>query len=152
MKSLSLSVLATLFLLALFLTGCPMLQKETQVTASDGHALYWGADGKATSDAVDPKTGKPNDQMTRKESNGTIEAATQAGSSIPGPVGAVIGLVGSLGGAAFAAYLARKNAATNAALAEYESKISAKPEARKAVDDHVWDGLSPNVQAKLANL
>lgn len=142
-------ILASLVGCTLFLTSCSMFTKEAQATASDGTPLFIDNNtGKAT-DAATDAAGKPNEPLMRTESTGTVETVTQAGSNIPGPIGAIIGIVGSVAGAGFAEYMRRKNAATNAAIAEYEASIRAKPAAAKAVDDHVWDGLTDKTKKKL---
>lgn len=140
-----------LFCLAssLFLTACSMFVKEQQATSSDGTPLFIDNNtGKATAEAIDAK-GIANEPLLRSDSTGLDATITKAGSSIPGPIGAIIGVVGSVAGAGLAEYLRRKNAATNAAVAEYEAAIRSKPEAAKAVDDHVWDGLSNATKKKL---
>jgi len=133
---------------SVFVAGCSMFVKDSQATSSDGTPLFIGEDGKATAEATNAK-GQPNEPLMRSESTGLDATITKAGSSIPGPIGAVIGVVGSLAGAGLAEYLRRKNAATNAAIAEYESKIRAKPEVAAAVDSQVWDHLSPATMTKL---
>jgi hypothetical protein len=134
---------------SVFLTACSMFVKETQATASDGTPLFIDNNtGKAT-DAATDASGKPNEPLMHSEDTGTIATVTKAGASLPGPIGPIIGVVGSLVGAGMAEYLRRKNAATNAAIAEYESKIRAQPEVAAAVDAKVWDNLSPATMTKL---
>lgn len=126
-----------------------MFVKEQQATSSDGTPLFIdNITGKATDAATDAK-GVPNEPLLRSEDTGMVNNITKAGASLPGPIGPIIGIVGSLAGAGMAEYLRRKNAATNAAVAEYEAAIRSKPEVAKAVDDHVWDGLSTATKKKL---
>lgn len=134
---------------SVFLTACSMFVKEQQATSSDGTPLFIdNITGKATDAATDAK-GVPNEPLLRSEDTGMVNNITKAGASLPGPIGPIIGIVGSLAGAGMAEYLRRKNAATNAAVAEYEAAIRSKPEVAKAVDDHVWDGLSTATKKKL---
>lgn len=150
MKDQTLTLLAIILCATLFLTACSMFQRDTQATASDGTPLFIDNNtGKATSEPVDV-SGKPNEPLMRSESTGVAENLVKTGGSlIPPPFGAIVEAIGGVGLAGLAYYFKRKNTATDAAVAEYEKSIRANPEAAKAIDEKVWDGLSATTKAKL---
>ena len=115
MKTLTVVLLATLFGLAVFLTGCGLLAGQVQAKDESGALLYLDEAGRETTEPVSP-SGKPREPvMEYAEDGGYVAKAAQVSKAVlPPPWGDITAGVLGVGATALAAWAARKNAEARA--------------------------------------
>lgn len=115
MKTLSIALIAALFGLAVFLTGCGLLAGKVQAKDESGAPLFYAEDGSETTEPTSPSGKAREPIMEYAEDGGYVSRAAQATKAIlPPPWGDIASGVLGVGATALAAWAARKNAEARA--------------------------------------
>jgi len=148
MQTLKHVVLFILLATALSVSACSLFTRDVQAKDSSGTPLFIGPDGKATSEPTGVN-GQPNEPLMVPESSGVLEGVQKTAGGLPAPWGTILGAVAGVGTAALGAYVEAKRRKAERMIVEYEKRIDANPEARKAIDEKVWADLPEALKTRL---
>lgn len=147
MQTLKHIALFILLATTLSVSACSLLTREVQARGSDGALLYVDKDGNATAEPTG--VNGPNEPLMVPESNGVLEGVQKTAGGLPAPWGTILGAVAGVGTAALGAYVEAKRRKAERMIVEYEKRIDANPEARKAIDEKVWADLPEALKTRL---